>query len=307
MALFRLVRLPNLFIVALTQYLLYYRVIRPAITNVELMPRFDHLHFSLLVLVTVLITACGNVINDVVDYPIDQINRPESVIVHRKISFQTAYWLIAATAMSGFFLSLYLSFYIRQVPFLLLYPVALGGLYLYTIFFKRLLIAGNLLIGLYCAGAGAVLWLAEQPALKQLALKNPSFSFHTRTIFLWFLGFAFLATLFREIVKDIEDLKGDQEGGYRTMPVRLGFLQTKKIALGTGLLLMLFIGYYGWTYQQQFSATVLWYMLLAVGIPLLGTIVFLFRAESSKQFHQASQLVKFIILTGILSLFFIKP
>lgn len=307
MALFRLIRLPNLIIVSLTQFLLYYQVIRPAIAEIEFPPRFDAVHFTLLVFVTVLITAIGYVINDILDYPVDQINRPEGLIVERKISFQASYWLIAVMSLTGFFIALYLSFFVRQLHLLFLYPAALAGLYLYSAFLKKQWLIGNLLIGLYCAGAGAVLWLAELPALKQVAREDPDLAFLTQTLFLWFAGFAFLATVFREIIKDMEDLKGDQKGGYRTLPIKMGVETARKTAFTAGLILLTFIGYYGWTYRDQFSNSAVLYILLAVAMPLLGTLSYLWKAQSSRQFHQISQLAKFIILTGILLLLFTKP
>ena len=80
-ALLRLVRFPNLVIVALTQYLLYYGLLLPAFRQYSLEPALDGEHFSLLVAVTLLISAGGYVINDIVDFRIDLINRPDKVVI----------------------------------------------------------------------------------------------------------------------------------------------------------------------------------------------------------------------------------
>ena len=106
-ALLRLVRFPNLVIVALTQYLLYYGLLLPAFRQYSLEPALDGEHFSLLVAVTLLISAGGYVINDIVDFRIDLINRPDKVVINRQVRVQSAYWLYFCFNLLGFLISLY--------------------------------------------------------------------------------------------------------------------------------------------------------------------------------------------------------
>ena len=112
MAFFRLIRLPNLVIVALTQYLLNYQILQPALVREGITPVLDFEHFSVFVLVTVLITAGGYIINDISDFRIDMLNKPDRVIVHKIISIQTAYWLYFVVNLIGFILSLFLAYHV---------------------------------------------------------------------------------------------------------------------------------------------------------------------------------------------------
>jgi 4-hydroxybenzoate polyprenyltransferase len=305
MAFFRLVRFPNLFIVALTQSLLYLKLLRPALEEAGILPVFDHLHFALFAGVTVAITAAGYIVNDLIDYEVDLINRPEKIILHRHISFQTAYWLVGALVLSGFFTALFLAAYVGRLYLITLFPAALAGLFWYNAFLKRQALTGNIVIALYCAAAAAVLWLAEGPALRELARQAPALYVKTWSVFIWFLIFAFLATLFRELIKDIEDMKGDRSAHFRTAPILWGEERARRLALLLGTALLLFIGGYGYYYQQQFGLPALLYLSLAVGLPLLGTLGTLHRARHQAAYHRVSTLTKLVILTGLLLLLFV--
>jgi len=305
MAFLQLIRFPNLVIVALTQYLLYLQLLRPALEAAGISPVFDPLHFAIFAGVTLAITAAGNILNDLIDYEVDLINRPDKVVLHRRILFQTAYWLVACLLLPAFFAAFYLAAYVGKLYLLFLYPAALAGLLWYNAFLKRKALAGNIVIALYCAGAGAVLWLAEKTALGELALQAPVAYAKTRSIFIWFLTFAFLATLFRELIKDIEDMKGDRSAHFRTAPLLWGEQKARTIALLLGLLLLLFIIGYGYQYRQQFGLPALLYLACAVGLPLLGALGVLQRAHTKAAYHRVSTLIKVVMLMGILLLLFV--
>ncbi len=306
MAFLRLLRFPNLLIVVLTQYLLYYQLLRPALLSEGILPVFDHRHFALFVFATVLITAVGNIFNDIFDYDIDLLNRPERVVLQRKISFTSAYRLAAFFGITGFLLAVYLAFHVERPYLLFLFPFAVLGLHLYNANLKKRPLTGNLVIALYCAGAGAVLWLAEWPALEILARKAADTQLKAWSVFLWFLVFAFLATAYRELIKDLEDVKGDKALNCRTLPVIWGEQRSKRLALFFGFLLLIFLGAYGYLHHKQFGFPALTYMSICIGAPLLFSIGALHRAKSEKAYHQISQIAKFIILTGILLLLFIR-
>ena len=306
MALFRLVRLPNLIIVLLTQYLLFYRLLRPAMLSSGIQPVLDDLNFALFALVTTGITAWGYVVNDLLDPKTDLIHRPEKVILERKHSFQTAYWIAGALFLLCFFASFYLAFSLGRLPLLGIYPAAIMGLFAYNAYFKRKFLTGNFLIALYCAGAAAVLWLAELPALSELGVKAPVTALKVRSIFLWFTAFAFLITMFREIIKDIEDVKGDRIAGCRTAPVVVGENGARQLATFFGLLLLLFLVLHGYYYHPQFGNAVMVYLTVAVALPLVVALIALQGAGNERAYHRISQLVKMIMLSGILLLLFIK-
>lgn len=301
----RLLRLPNLIIVALTQYLLYYRLLRPALTDADIVPVFDHLHFALFVAVTLAITAGGNIVNDLIDYEVDLINRPQRIVLHRRISVQTAHWLVGALLLPGFLAAFFLAAYVERLPLLALYPAALAGLFGYNAFLKRKALIGNLTIAAYCAGAAAVLWLAEAPPLQQLAREAPLMYEKTRSIFTWFLVFAFLATLFRELVKDLEDVTGDRSARFQTAPIRWGTVKTRRLTFLLGALLLAFVAGYAWHYRQQFGTPALLYLALSIGLPLLIALRNLHRARTPAAYHRVSTLAKLVIAAGVMLLLFV--
>ncbi len=302
MSFFRLIRLPNLLIVALTQYLLYYQVITPALKNSSVSSALTFEHFSLLIFITVLITAGGYIINDIVDLRIDLINKPDRVIIGRYIAHQTAYWLYFCINISGFVLSMYLAFVADRIALLFLFPVAVSGLLIYSVFLKKRPLSGNLLVSLYCAGVAAIVWVAEAPALARL---SPSEAAKIVRLLVFYAVFAFISTLFREIVKDLEDAYGDARGKARTAPVVWGENIARWLAATTGMALLLSLGYAAFALRQYLNK---W------GLPFVGFVIvltvaalyLLLKANKKQEYHNLSQFAKIIILCGVLLLLFFE-
>ena len=101
----QLIRFKNLIIVILTQYLLQYLILVPAFKNTGLVPLLDSFHFGILVLSTLIIAAGGYIINDLEDYEIDLLNKPEKVIINKYISATNArklYWGISIINVRAF-------------------------------------------------------------------------------------------------------------------------------------------------------------------------------------------------------------
>ena len=112
-------------------------------------------------------------------------------------------------------------------------------------------IAGNIAVGFM---SGAVFLYAG------MAVNNPGPT-------LWMFGLAFLATISREIVKDIQDLEGDQDR--RTLPSRIGIPHSLNVAI---LILLIAIGL-SYTAINQFDGNAL--NAYAGGITLAnGTMLF---------------------------------
>src|SRR5450432_3390255 len=99
-AFFRLVRWPNLIFIALTQSLFYFCIIIPSFY--QGVPMHENIlkpaAFALLSLSSVLIAAAGYIINDYFDLPIDQINKPDRVVVEKIIKRRWAiiwHWVLS--------------------------------------------------------------------------------------------------------------------------------------------------------------------------------------------------------------------
>lgn len=304
-ALLSLIRFPNLIIVALTQCLLYYRVLLPPLKEAGIDRTLTDHAFSAFVLITVLITAGGYIINDLLDQSVDAINKPERRIIDHKIDASTAYWLYFSFNLLGYILALYLAFIVAYLPWLFLYPAAVTGLYLYSHTLKKRPLWGNLLVAFYCAAVAAVLLLAERESFQLLSDQSPAAARRISALFLWYISFAFLATLYREVIKDLEDEPGDRRQGLRTAPIAWGQQRTKIVTFSTGLILLLFIVIWFAVFFTEFPVFLWLFLGAGVSLPLLYTLFRLRSANQTTQFHHLSQVTKWIMLAGILLLLFI--
>ncbi|MCG8331733.1 MAG: geranylgeranylglycerol-phosphate geranylgeranyltransferase [Chitinophagales bacterium] len=297
----RLVRLPNLLIVALTQFFIYYSLLLPALSLHNLSPLLDDWHFALFVLVTLIITAGGNIINDIVDCQIDLINRPQKVVIDRVISKFKGYQLYWGILLIGLLLSVYLAIHVGNIRLVIIYPIAVTALHFYSISFKQKVLVGNLLIAVFCAGVAGIVWFAERQIIEELGRMNSEIASRIQLIFIWYMVFAFLSTLYREIVKDLEDLDGDQ-AAYRTFPVVHGEKKAKVFALTIGLALLVFIIIMILKETYLFSLLAVSLMILLVCLPLLYTIYKLLKANNTSQYRHVSQWIKGIMLGGLMVL-----
>jgi 4-hydroxybenzoate polyprenyltransferase len=307
MSLFRLIRLPNLLIVALVQSLLYFRLLLPAFEQHGVAPRLNTLEFLFLVLATLCTTACGYIINDLYDYEMDLLNRKVKVIVNEKISAQTCIWIYALWGYIGFLLSLYLAFRIGQVYMMGLYILSFVLLFLYTKILKKRPLLGNMLVALFCAGVAGLVWLAELPGWWALKNAAPQTAQALQSIINWYCAFAFFSTMFREIVKDLEDKPGDAAAGCRTFPIAAGDAAAKYLAMAmAGLLLLLLGGLYIYQVPGFGSRFYLGALLGVVG-PLVYAIYLLQKAQTPSDYHRISTLAKLVMLAGVLLLLLLKP
>ena len=231
----KLIRYKNLLIIAVTQYLMRYCVIYPILKVSGLELQMDQFHFILLVLSSVLITAAGYVINDYFDTGTDMLNRPETVLVGKVINRKMAMLMHILLNLIGIGIGIYLSFKVNIVAFSAAYLAAAGVLWFYSTTYKRQFLIGNLIVAIFTGMVPFLVAIFEVPLLNQqykeiLLRLNMNFN----NILGWVGGFsffAFLSTLVREIIKDIEDFKGDKAFGRNTLPVVLGIRNSKIITI----------------------------------------------------------------------------
>jgi 4-hydroxybenzoate polyprenyltransferase len=126
----------------------------------------------------------------------------------------------------------------------------------------------------------------------------------TRTFRFAFLyaGFAFIISLIREVVKDIEDMPGDAKYGCHTMPIVWG-VHVAKVFISTWFVVLIaslgIIQFYVLQFRWWWSAL---YCFVMIILPLLYTFRKLFVARTTQDFHKLSSLIKLVMLTGILSM-----
>jgi 4-hydroxybenzoate polyprenyltransferase len=308
----KLIRWKNLIIVILTMVLMRYFIIEPLISKVSfilingsgekqgLVLQFPWYNFIILVAATVFITAGGYVINDYFDIKTDLINRGKA-IVGTKISRRKAMmWhniFNVAGVIAGFYVSWKAGYFWMGALFLLVS----GLLYFYSASYKRQFLIGNLIIAVLTAMVPLLVILYEWPVLYRFCAVNIAEPPNLDFLFYWIGGFAlfaFLTTLIREIIKDIEDFEGDLEYGRNTLPVEIGIPASKIVAVSL-IIITLAMLYLIWYFFINDKITLI-YLTLATALPLLFVIYQVFISRNKKQVHGASNLMKIVMLSGIL-------
>ncbi|MCX6333017.1 MAG: geranylgeranylglycerol-phosphate geranylgeranyltransferase [Bacteroidia bacterium] len=261
------------------------------------LPWYD---FMILVFATVCITAAGYVINDYFDIKTDLINRGK-VIVGTRISRQKAMmwhsvFNIAGVA-AGFYVSARAGYFWMGILFLLVS----GLLYFYSASYKRQFLVGNLIVSILTAMVPLLVIFYEWPAIYRYYTLNATDVPKLDFLFYWIGGFAlfaFLTTLTREIIKDIEDFEGDMAYGRNTIPVVIGIPASKVVSV---ILLVITVAllYLVWFFYVHDWIT-LAYMSVAVVLPLLLVIYRVASGRNKGHIHSASNIMKLAMLTGIL-------
>ncbi len=306
-AFLRLVRWPNLVFIALTQFLFYYCIMLPSFEGQQITGMLSWSLFVWLSLSSVLIAAAGYIINDYFDLNIDQVNKPDTIVIQKIIRRRWAIFWHLGLSFAGVLISFYVSWKIRS---LVIGPANLFCvllLWFYSTTFKKKLLIGNLIISLLTAWVVFVLYLSELDIL--LMSRQPVYHAVMIKIFkltVLYAGFAFIISLVREVVKDMEDIQGDEKYGCKTMPIVWGIPSSKVFAavwvvvLILGIVIMQFYAILiGWFGEAVFA-------LLFILVPAVKILRGLYNANSVSDFHKLSSLIKMVMLTGILSMIFFK-
>jgi 4-hydroxybenzoate polyprenyltransferase len=247
-------------------------------------------YFFLLVFSTLLIAAAGYILNDNLDAAIDNVNRPQKKSFAANISRTSAiniYIILTsiAVAIAFFIADSILNFWLGFVQ--------VGSsvlLALYSGVLKKIPLLGNLTVALLSALVLAIPGLYE-----------PSFYPNFTYIFIY-SGFAFLLSLIREIVKDVEDIEGDKISGRKTIPMALGMSSTKVILCVLVILTALGIGKVLYDFFYAYEYFSFWKILTCFEIPFLALLVFTIRAKEKKDYSLLSTLLKIFMLLGILTM-----
>lgn len=306
----RLIRWNNLLIILLTQLLAWWCVILPlepfTAEGWKSALVLHPVNFLLLCASTMLIAAAGYVINDYFDIRIDAINKPDKVILEKQIPRRQAIIVhscmnIVALGMAGI-----VAWQVRHLELLIIQLGCTFLLWRYSTTWKRQFMTGNLIVALMTMLTVIILPLYEPRSYPYLAKGIIIFSRkhvgHNPVWMLYFLCFfAFFLTWMREIVKDIEDFKGDAEEGCITMPIKWGLKKTILFVKLLGIISLIAI-----IPAMCYAALGRWFLMLAylllIFISITTWLVFAGYRHTSDHFHKASRYLKLIMVLGIGSL-----
>jgi geranylgeranylglycerol-phosphate geranylgeranyltransferase len=230
-------------------------------------------HFLLIIIgfaITFLVTAGGNIINDYYDAELDKINHPDRPIPSGNIKSDYAksmaiYLFIVAVILSVF--TNYIAVIITVVAILLLYS--------YEYRLKNAGISGNIVISL----------------LVMTLFIFAGVIFYKIYLITFFSIMAFFSTLGREIIKDVEDIKGDVNRN--TLPKKIGIRNSNIISAG---LLLITISISSLPYTLGLLKI---YYLIVV---LVADVIFLYAAIAQFKSPKSGQtFAKYAMIIGLLS------
>lgn len=238
----------------------------------------------LLALAMFFAAAGGNVENDILDMEIDSINQPDRALVRGVLSKQVAVVFAAAlyvlSVLLGFFVSMLAGGWMLLVFLLLL---------VYNRWAQRVLFGGNFIVALLCGQAVVFPWVLGRGAGVQ----------PNQWVLLSIAAmFAFVFTMAREIVKDIEDVEGDRECGLKTAPIVLGVGISVRVAagiIGLGVALLLFVWLDGGKTIFTLGSG---FLLLPLGLYVEYLIL-----RKPEKMRKSQKLLKLIMFLGLLLIF----
>lgn len=293
-----MLRLPNLLIIAFTLLLIRHFLFIPVYHSAGILPVTTALQYRLMIVATMLIAAAGYISNDYFDVIADRVNKPRRQYIGTRISAASAlaYAFILSTASVA--IAAWLSVNMKSLIPLLILATALAVAWWYAARLKKSFLWGNIAVSCMSAGTIVMAWLIEQIGSNLPTQESKSISLIVIAVSV----FAFLLSLLREIVKDLEDIEGDKMIGCHSLPITIGISSTRKTlyvlsAVTTALLI--------YTQAQLlhnsrvFAAA---WLLMAVVVPMIYFVVLLGKSQSKKDFHKLSTLLKWIMLGGMLTL-----
>ncbi|TRX39425.1 geranylgeranylglycerol-phosphate geranylgeranyltransferase [Flavobacterium restrictum] len=291
-SLFSVVRGYNIPIIILAQYLSAVFILAPEKRALAILLDFN---LFILVFASALTIASGYIINNFYDSQKDLINRPNKSMLDRLVSQKTKlsvyFTLNFVVALMALFISwrafLFFSVYIFLIWF-------------YSHKIKKIPIVGNLTSAL----------LAVLPFFAILLYYYNSISFneienhkgHFAVIFAH-ATFLFLLLLIREMIKDLENIKGDLANNYQTIPILYGEIVAKKsITVLTFLTIIpvyILIEIYDVGYMDIY-----FYGCLIV---LIFFVLYLWQSNTKEQFLLLHNVLKFLIVSGVFCIVLINP
>ncbi len=226
-----------------------------------------------------LIGSAANVINDVMDIETDKINKPNRPLIRGAMTIAEAkrYWLILNI------LGLLATFFISTIATGIA-MIAILIMYAYSISFKRQLLIGNLVV-CFVVSLGLVYGAIAMNRFEGI----------------WFpITFSILFNFAREVLKDLEDVKGDEVLGAKTLALLLGQKKTLMIISGVFIALIMFslvpylTGLYG-----------IWYIISVMAFTnsiILFVVIEVWRKRTKENFYRLNTILKYAMLTGIISI-----
>lgn len=304
--LLKLIRPINLLIIVLTMYSIggYLDFVYQDFKNGNtLVLTFN---FFLLVISTVMIAAAGNIINDYFDVRADRINRPDRTIIMKHIKRRWAivfHWILNFVA---FGIAIYLGLKLDTFWYVFIHLLSINLLWFYSMHLKRTLVIGNVVIALLTALVPVLVGIYYQDFFRTTILeKAHPFNLDSYKFFPIYLSlglglFAFLLNFTREIIKDMEDVKGDLVLKARTIPIVYGLKKSRNVAVLFLLITMTLSIPIVWFWKIGYIDGIALLPLILSALSALFTLSVLYRPINEANLRIANYGIKLTIIFGMI-------
>lgn len=300
---FRLIRIINLVIIAMTMVGVAYFVFK---NNYYVKIDFDSVDYALLVISTLIIAAAGNMINDYFDVKADRINKPQKLVVSKYLKKRWVIVLHWGLNVIAVFISIYLSVKYSSLIFVFIHILSMNLLWFYSIYFKKKLLVGNLIIAILTALVPLLaVWFIKvlnESSLPHNPFQSDSWSTKIDYKFIYFLTFcAFFQNLAREISKDIQDISGDKVIAVYSIPMKYGVRKTGYV-IAFLLQLPIFIWIF-YKLENNLTINFVSLMMLLSSALINFTCLILIFLKRDYPFRLVNSLMKWSMLIGLITLY----
>jgi len=286
--------------------LVRYCIVLPTLNLWKISPVFTITEFVLLIISVVLISASGYCINDYFDVKTDEINKPDKIVVGRIISRRKTMLLHTILSLLGLAIAIYLALSNQNIVLCLFHFVAWVLLWYYSVYFKRTLAFGNILVSFLTSSVIVLVYFSEYALLV-----NKAGWYNTAFVFCMFYAtFAFLINLIREIIKDAEDVEGDKLINANTIPIKLGLNKTKIIVsvLAVFSCVLIFVCLIRF-YWKAIVIENIYALTFTLVLSFALCFYFIFRLNKSDRkthFALLSSYIKIVLTIGLASMLFLN-
>jgi len=278
LSLFSVIRGYNILILVFAQYLTAAFILAPSL---PLRDVFFDPNLFFLILSSATVIASGYIINNFYDSEKDLINRPKKTMLDRLISQRTKLSVYFILNFAAIFFASYVSF--RAVVFFSIY---IFTIWLYSHRIKKILFLGNIMASILAITPFFVVFIYYK---------------NFETVIFIHATFLFIMIAMRELVKDLENLKGDLIQNYKTIPVVYGekwskfFLSVLTVLAVIPILLL----------TTRFDTGLMDYYFYTSLLLLIFFLLFLYFSNAKWQYLLLHNILKLIIVAGVFSILLI--
>lgn len=287
-------RWPNLALMAFLLLSVRYFMMAPIFASYNLNLLLNQVDMALLVLSCLLVAAGGYLINDYYDQEADRENG-------RRVMAQPAAVLrwYGILSVAGIALGAWVGYRAGLLNLAIIHIITTFLLWKYAESWKGVPLLGNLIVSALLGLMLFVPLVYEYIAMSVLYREAAASARFLLYASLAYAAFSYLTNLVRELAKTAQDVKGDEQAGYRTFAVTYGAAATRRLSVI--LMLVVLLGLLLIAYQQivQQSWYNLGYLLFATVLPAAWALVQLIQSKESAHFAKASRTLKWLLLGGI--------